>query len=180
MNEEITKEIELPEKTTAQIGATIKIIGPQGEAEKILVHPKIKINQKNNKIIINCKKSTKNEKKIIHSFAAHIKNMVQGVNEKHVYKLKICSGHFPMTVTVAGKELIIKNFLGENTPRKLDLNPEAEVKVDGNEIIITSTSKEVAGQVAGSIEQLTKVKKRDNRIFQDGCYVIHKSGKEIN
>ncbi len=179
MKEDLRKELELPENNTVKIDHLIKITGPQGEVEKKLVHPKIKISSENNKIILQSKKATKKEKKILNSFFAHLKNMVQGVNEKHTYKLKICSGHFPMNVSLSGHQLIIKNFFGESVPRKLTIKPGAEVKVEGNEIIITSTSKETAGQVAADIEHLTKIKNRDLRIFQDGCYIIHKAGKDL-
>ena len=132
-----------------------------------------------NKIIFNVVKATKREKTLLGSFESHTKNMVQGVQEPFVYKLKICSGHFPMSVNVSGKEFVIKNFLGESVPRKLTLNEEAQVKVDGTEIIVTSTNKEIAGQTAASIETLCRITDRDRRIFQDGCYMIEKAGKAI-
>ena len=180
MKEDIRKEIEIPENVSLTIGRTIKVTGPQGEVEKKLVHPKIKITQKEGKIILESNKATKKEKKIIHSFEAHLKNMFVGVNEKHNYKVKICSGHFPMNVSVSNNQLIIKNFIGENTPRKLDLKTGVEVKVEGDEIIVQSVSKELAGQVAANIEQLTKIKKKDIRIFQDGCYITEKAGKKLD
>jgi large subunit ribosomal protein L6 len=123
------------------------------------------------------KKSSKMEKKVIHSFAAHIKNMFKGVQEPHVYKLKICSGHFPMNVSVSGQEITIKNFFGESVPRKTTLPEKAEVKVNGDEIVITSADKEAAGQAAAKIESLCRITKRDIRIFQDGCYITEKAGK---
>jgi len=179
MKEKIRKEIELPDQTTIEINETIKLTGPQGTVEKKLFHPKIKIYQQENKVIIEAEKATKKEKKILHSFFSHLKNMIKGVNELHVYKLKICSGHFPMNVSVSNNQLIIKNFFGESVPRKLTIKPGAQVKVEGSEIIVTSASKEIAGQVAADIEQLTRIKNRDRRIFQDGCYIINKDGKEI-
>jgi len=180
MKEDIKKEIELPEQVSIDLNLTIKITGPQGEVEKKLIHPKIKIKQEEGKIILESKNATKKGKKIINSFEAHIKNMISGVNEKHTYKIKICSGHFPMNVSVNNNQLIVKNFIGENTPRKLDIKTGAEVKVEGDEIIVASTSKEIAGQVAADIEQLTKIKKKDIRIFQDGCYITEKAGKKLD
>lgn len=179
MKEDLRKELELPADTSIKIDDTIKITGPQGEVEKKLAHSKIKILSKNNKIILESKKATKEEKKVLNSFFAHLKNMLKGVAEKHTYKLKICSGHFPMSVSVSNNQLIVKNFLGESVPRKLTIKPNAEVKVEGNEIIVTSTSKETAGQIAADIEQLTKIKNRDLRIFQDGIWIINKNGKEV-
>jgi len=179
MKEDLKEEIEIPEQVKIEIDQIIKVSGPQGEVEKKLTHPKIKITQENNKIVIQSPKATKKEKKILRYFYIHLKNMIQGVLEKYNYKLKICSGHFPMNVSVNNNQLIIKNFLGENTPRKINLKTGAEIKIEGDIISVTSNSKEIAGQVAADIEQLTKIKGKDIRIFQDGCYIIEKAGKKI-
>jgi large subunit ribosomal protein L6 len=180
MKETITREIELKEGVTARMdGKVLKLKGPKGENGRSFVHPKVKLELKGNKIVLTAEKGTKKEKKLISSFASHIKNMVRGVLELHVYKLKICSGHFPMTVTVSGKEFVVKNFLGEAVPRKATLPAGVEVKIDGNLITVSSVDKEIAGNTATKIENLCRIINRDRRIFQDGCYMIHKSGKEI-
>lgn len=180
MREDLKKEIEIPEGLTVKTGPVIQISGPQGEVKKKLLHPKIKITSTPNKILLESPQSTKKEKKTLHTFHYHLKNMIAGVLEKHIYKLKICSGHFPMNVSVNNNQLLIKNFLGENTPRKLNIKPGVEVKVEGDEILVSSPDKESAGQVAADIEQLTKIKNWDIRLFQDGCHIIHKAGKNLN
>lgn len=180
MKEDIKKEIKLVEGVTAEVdGALLKIKGPKGEVERDFRHPRVKVGIKEGKIFLEAMKSTKREKTVIGSFESHIKNIVWGVQEPHVYELKICSGHFPMNVTVSGQELIIKNFLGEAVPRKVKLISGGDIKVDGDKIIITSPNKEVAGQNAAKIEQLCRITNRDRRIFQDGCYIINKAGKEL-
>ena len=84
-----------------------------------------------------------------------------------------------MNVAVSGEEIVIKNFLGESVPRKVGLVKWTEVKVDGNEITISSVDKEKAGLMAAKIENLCRVSNRDIRIFQDGCYITHKAGKDL-
>ena len=180
MKEDLVREIELSEGVSAQLdGSLLKLKGAKGEVERAFVHPKITIKLEGNKIILQAPKGTKREKKIISSFYSHINNMVDGVQEHHEYKLKICSGHFPMNVSVSGNELTIKNFLGETVPRKAKIIDGANVKVNGTEIVVTSSDKEVAGQTAARIESLCRITDRDRRIFQDGVYIIHKSGKDI-
>src|SRR3989338_6794189 len=102
------------------------------------MHPKIAVSLEGNKIVLFAPKSTKREKTMMGSFESHIVNLVKGVQELYVYKLKICSGHFPMNVSVTGNEVVIKNFLGEAVPRKVGIMKGAEVKVNGEEIVVSS------------------------------------------
>ncbi len=180
MKADLHLEIELVGGVTAsQDGFLLVIKGQKSETKREFTHPRISVAVKGNKIVLDAEKATKREKKIMNSFEAHIKNMIQGVQEPHLYKLKICSGHFPMNVSVSGQELIIKNFLGESVPRKVMILPGADVKVNGVDIIVSSPDKEIAGQTAARIENLCRITNRDRRIFQDGCYIVQKAGKSV-
>lgn len=180
MHQAIKKEIELPEGVTASLNIRELIIkGPKGEIKREIKYHKMSIKIDGKKITIESNRATKESKKIIGSLEAHIKNMVRGSQENHSYTLKICSGHFPMNVSVSDSKLIVKNFLGEKVPRVLRLKQGAAVKVDGQLIQVSSASKELAGQVAADIEQLTRRPGFDTRVFQDGCYIIIKDGKEL-
>lgn len=175
-----TEEVALPDGVTASMsGRTLTMKGPKGESSKEMAVPDASISIEGNKALISSSKSSKREKKILGSLRAHIVNMVRGVNEGHVYKLKVCFTHFPITVTVTGRKLLVKNFLGEKTPRALDLAENVKVKVEGADVTIESSSKEAAGQAAGSLEQLTKRANYDKRVFGDGIYITMKDGKEI-
>ena len=181
MKGEIIEEfVELPEgvKFSYEKGVA-RVDGPKGGVEKRLLNPMVSVVLENNKVRIFAKKPTKREKTIIGSFKSHILNMVEGVQNGFVYKLKICSGHFPMSVSVKDGEFIVKNFIGERVPRMLKLKEGVEVKVEGEIVVVSSVNKELAGQTAASIEQLTRRPGYDKRIFQDGIYIIDKAGREI-
>jgi len=105
--------------------------------------------------------------------------MIAGVSEGHTYKLKICSGHFPMTVAVDNKDFVIKNLLGEKVPRKISIKQGVDIKVEGDEIVVTGINKNHVAQQAAAIEEMSKRSGFDKRIFQDGVYIISKDGKEI-
>jgi len=132
------------------------------------------------KVTFVANKSSKREKKLVNTFVAHLKNMFRGVTYGHIYKLKICSGHFPMSVAVKDNLFEVKNFIGETIPRQLEFDSKnVSVKIEGTEIIVEGVDKELTGQTAASIEKLTKRLGFDNRIFQDGIYLIEKDGKPI-
>lgn len=179
-NAKIAKEIELPDSISATISEKLLIIkGPKGEVKRELKQRNILLKVDNNKIMLESRGETKEDKKMIGSLVAHINNMVKGCLQSHTYILKICPGHFPMNVSVSNNKLIVKNFLGEKVPRVLQLKDGADIKIEGDLIYVTSASKEIAGQVSADIEQLTRRPGYDSRVFQDGCYIISKDGKEL-
>ncbi len=172
-------EIKLPSEVNAQLDKDILTLkGPKGDAKRDISDKKISIELKEDSIILKALKSNKVNKKLIKSYAAHIKNMIKGSFEGHKYTLKICSGHFPMNVSINKDQLSVKNFLGEKVPRTLKLKANAEVKVEGELIIVESSSKEIAGQVSSDIEQLTRRTRYDTRIFQDGIWITSKDDKQ--
>ena len=180
MKKEIFQTIEIPEGVEANVdGEVVSVKGSEGENKREFDFTKISVEKKDNQIIVGNSKATKNEKKRIGTLVAHIKNMIRGVQKKFEYKLKICFSHFPMTAEAQGKEVIIKNFLGEKIPRKVVVDDRAEVKIEKDIITVTSVDKEVAGQVAANFEKATKVPLKDRRIFQDGVYITHKDGREM-
>src|SRR3989338_6233426 len=108
MKTDLVREIVMAAGMHASLkGNALKVKGPKGELERTFLYPKITLAIEGNKIVLKSAKATKREKTIIGSFEAHITNIVKGVQEPHLYKLKICSGHFPMTVTVSGNEFVI-------------------------------------------------------------------------
>jgi len=174
------EEVEIPAGVDAAVeNSLVKVKGPKGESKRDFRHPRVTIAKRDNKIFLSSENATKKEKKMIGSFKAHLKNMMKGAKEGHVYRLRICSGHFPMNVSMSGNEFIISNFLGEKTPRKLRIKDGATVKLNGTEVTVESTSKETAGQVAADIETLARIRGRDKRIFQDGIYIVYKDGKDM-
>ena len=176
----LNEEIEIPKGIKVEIDNNMFIVkGEKGELKRKLFHPRIKISKKENKIFFEAKKVSKNEKRMLFTFKAHIKNLIKGVLEPFVYKLKICSGHFPMNVSIEGNEVVIKNFLGERIPRKAKILDGVEAKVQGNEITLSSISKEDAGQTAANIEKATRISNRDRRVFGDGIFITEKAGKAI-
>lgn len=181
MNEKnFQEEIEVPEGVTATVeNSRVTLKGSNGEVSRAFVDPKIGLEGKDGKIIIKCGNVTKREKTKIGTIKAHLRNMFKGVTEGHTYRLKICSGHFPMNVSVKGNQFIVNNFLGEKVPRTMGIREGVNIKIDGSEVEVTSSRKELAGQAAADIELLCKITRRDKRIFQDGIYITSKDGKEI-
>ncbi|MBI2106902.1 50S ribosomal protein L6 [Candidatus Woesearchaeota archaeon] len=175
------KKVSIPENVNVDIDArTVIITGPAGENKLFIKNAVIGIKKESNSVILFSKGDfTKREKRLINTNAAHIRNMIQGSLKHYEYKLKICSGHFPMNVSIDKGNVIVKNFLGEKVARKAKILDGSQAVIKGDEIMITSANKEIAGQTAANIEQCTRITDKDRRVFQDGIYIIHKGGKSV-
>lgn len=178
--DEIKMEIVIPKGVTVNIaGKILTAKGPKGEVSRQFDNPNVLISVKGDRVVLEAKKPSKMEKKSLLTYDAHINNMVKGVVEPFKYILKICSTHFPMNVTFAKNEVIVKNFLGEKSPRVLKVPQDITVKVSDKQIDVESCNKERAGMVASNIEQMTRITNKDRRIFQDGIFITNKAGKEL-
>ncbi len=180
MKKPLSKIIEIPEGVEVALdGRDVKVKGPEGEITKDFDFGTLDIVIKDGKIELSHKSATKTEKRTMNTFAAHILNMIKGVQEKFEYTLKVASSHFPMTVKVEGNIATIKNYYGEKTDRKTKIPKGVEVEVNKDSIVVKSVDKELAGQAAANFENATKVRNRDRRIFQDGIYITKKHDKAI-
>ena len=64
--------------------------GPKGTVVRNLANPSVILSVKGSVIQLKPKRQTQREKKLIRTYAAHLRNMARGVTEGHAYKLKVC------------------------------------------------------------------------------------------
>jgi large subunit ribosomal protein L6 len=153
----------------------VVVKGPKGEVSRNFYNPNISITTEGSNLKLFCPKGTKRENRLIFTMKSHLTNMMKGVQEPWSYGLKICSSHFPMNAKVDGNTFMVKNFLGEKTPRKFTFPDAVKVKIAGTDVTVESIDLEKAGNVAGRIELITAIRGRDQRIFQDGIYIVRKA-----
>lgn len=169
--------VKVPGGVTVSVTAgTVKVKGPKGELTRALAHPRIAVQPAQGEIAVTCKLARRKEKALVGTFAAHLRNMVQGVQTEWEYRLKIVYSHFPIKAKVAGAEFVIDNFLGEKNSRRAPIPQGVKVKVDGDQVVVTGSDLEQVGQTAARIEQACRIRNRDPRVFQDGIYITHKPG----
>jgi large subunit ribosomal protein L6 len=177
---QITEHVAIPDGVTVRMdGPVIHIKGPKGELTRTVGTKLVVITVEGNDVVLVAKNATRNEKRTLQTNRSHVENMVRGASEGHIYRLKICSGHFPMSVAIKGTELEVKNFIGEAVPRRLKFQPNVSVKMNGTEITVESCNKENAGNQAAAIELLMRRPGFDPRVFQDGIYIVEKDGKKV-
>lgn len=175
MAKEMKKVIKVPEDVTVNLQNDIfSISGPKGKNERHLWYPGIVIEVNGSEIYIDSTLSKKSHKAMIGTFASHINNMLKGVTTGFEYHMKVVYSHFPMQLKVEGQNILISNFLGEKKSRTAHIIGETKVKTTPDQVIVSGINKEHVGQTAANIEQATKIKKYDPRVFQDGIYIVEK------
>ncbi len=169
--------VAIPEKVTVEVeGRRVSVKGPLGALDEDLSHLPISLSKQENGIVITTLWPRKRELGMLGTAAAHVRNMFKGVTEGYRYELKGVYAHFPVTIKADEKnrEVRIENFTGEKTPRHARIEDGVKVIVKGEDIVVEGTSLSKVSQTAANIQNATKIKKKDHRVFLDGIYV---SGK---
>lgn len=172
MAEYASLKIKVPEGVQVQLAdSTVTVTGPKGKLTRDFTHTRMILAISNDEITITAPLKGKRLKALVGTVGAHIKNMCKGVTTGHIYHMKVVYAHFPITVKVAGKQVLIENFMGERSKRIASIVGNVKVTVQGDELTLESNDKEDIGQTAANIHFATHVKKMDPRVFQDGVYV---------
>ncbi|MBW6516966.1 MAG: 50S ribosomal protein L6 [ANME-2 cluster archaeon] len=176
MAKEIKRAVEIPgEVKVVMEGSMCTVTGPKGTISRSLWYPGIIIELVDNQITVDSPNPRKKQQAMIGTISSHINNMVRGVTVGFSYTMKMVYSHFPIQLKVEGGALNIGNFLGEKKPRKARIMGETKVDVKGDEVVVTGINIEDVGQTAANIQQATKIKRFDPRVFQDGIYVVEKA-----
>ena len=158
--------VEIPEGVESTLeGRTITIKGEKGELTRDFSHAPINIQLKGKRVMVQASWPRKKEAALVGTVCSHIQNMIKGVTNGFTYKLKIVFSHFPITVKVKEKMLTIENFTGERNPRKAKIM--RDTKVQGINL-------EDVSQTAANIQNATRIRSKDPRVFLDGIYVYEK------
>lgn len=169
--------VEIPAGVKVEaVGRKVTATGPRGSIDKDLSHMAVEFETKDNTVIVRSSGSKRRDRAMVGTAAAHVRNIIKGVTKGFVYKLKIVYAHFPVTVKVLEKEkrVSIENFGGEKTPRYASIVGDVSVKVSGDEVIVEGTRLEEVSRTASNVEEATRIKEKDQRVFLDGIYVFEK------
>jgi large subunit ribosomal protein L6 len=164
--------MKIPEGVNVEVAdGIIKVSGKTGTLERKFDSRNIAITVEDGEIVFKISgRKDRSSSSLEKTLEAHVRNMMKGVQGDFEKKLQVVFAHFPISIEQKGKEILIKNFLGEKTPRVAKVQGAAKVKVNGQELVVSGNDREDVGQTASNIVRATKIVKRDNRVFQDGIY----------
>lgn len=113
----------------------------------------------------------------IRTITSHIENMCIGVKRGYLYKMRFVYSHFPINVTLNGRVVEVRNFLGDKLVRRIPLldgvdyvrtaDVKDQIELVGNDITTVSLT-------AARIKESCNIKNKDLRKFLDGIFVSWK------
>ena len=173
---EVSRTIQVPDDVTLNVvGKTINVKGAKGNLSRDFSYATVAIEGQGKNVRISAKWPRKKEAALVGTIYSHINNMIVGVTKGYTYKMKIVFSHFPISIKLQGKSVMIENFTGERRPRKVDILGEVKVKIEAEDILIQGTNLEDVSQTAANIEQSTRVRRKDPRVFLDGIYTYERN-----
>ena len=173
---EISKIIQVPDGVEVTMEARkVTVKGEKGTLTRDFSYVPISIDVNGKTVRVWAEWPRKKEASLVGTIHSHIQNMISGVGKGFSYKLKIVFSHFPISVKVQGATVLIENFTGERRARRVKILGDVQVKVQGDDIIVQGLNLEDVSQTAANIEQATKVRKKDPRVFLDGIYVFERN-----
>ncbi len=172
---EVSESIQVPEDVDVTLEArTILVRGPKGVLKRDFSFAPVSMELDGKKIRIWAEWPRKKEAALVGTLYSHVQNMITGVRKGFTYKVKIVFSHFPISVKLKDDEILVENFGGERNPRKSKIIGDVKVKVQSEDLLIQGIDLEDVSQTAANVEQATKVKSKDPRIFLDGLYVYER------
>ncbi|MGQ9507246.1 MAG: 50S ribosomal protein L6 [Candidatus Bathycorpusculaceae bacterium] len=172
---EISRTIQIPEDVEVTLqGRKVTVKGAKGTLTRDFSYAPISMQLDGEILRIWAEWPRKKEAALVGTIYSHIQNMITGVRKGFTCKLKIVFSHFPISIKVKDKTVLIENFTGEHNLRKAKIVGDVQIKVQSEDIIIQGINLEDVSQTAANIEQATKVKRKDPRVFLDGIYLYEK------
>ncbi len=173
--EEAVKSIEVPGGVEVQVeGRVVTVEGEKGTLTRDFSKAPVTIELDEKTVRVRANWPRKREAALVGTVGSHIQNMILGVTKGFTYKLKIVFSHFPISVKVKESTVLIENFTGERSPRKARIMGDVKVLTKGDDVFVQGINLEDVSQTAVNIQNATKVKKKDPRVFLDGIYVYER------
>ncbi|NIM25187.1 MAG: 50S ribosomal protein L6 [Nitrososphaeria archaeon] len=173
--DEFQEVIEIPEGVNITINKhMMEFQGPLGKTFKSFRKIPVDIDVNDGKVTLKAQGKRKRDYSILHTSRSLINNICEGLTEGYTIKMKVVYAHFPITVKVQDKTILIENFQGERAPRTTRVVGNTKVIPKGEDVILTGEVLTDVTQTAANIELKTKVKNKDHRVFLDGIYIYEK------
>ncbi|MEK7081477.1 MAG: 50S ribosomal protein L6 [Patescibacteria group bacterium] len=167
--------INIPEKTEViNLGGKVTVKGPLGEMSRVFKDD-ITILTDGKTVSLSPKEKDIQTNALWGTYAAHLKNMIAGVNKLFVKKLVIEGVGYK--AEISGQELVLS--LGFSHKIKVPIPKELKVTVEKSVVTISSIDKELVGQFSAKIRDYKRPEPYKGKgIMYEKEIVRRKQGKK--
>jgi large subunit ribosomal protein L6 len=169
------RAIAIPAGTEVSVSADMITVKGKGGTLKRALHRMVTVKVEGKEVSVTPNGNARLARALWGTYAAHLRNMISGVNTPFIKKLQIEGIGYK--AELQGKTL--KLALGFSHPVIVALPEGIEVKVEKNIVTISGADKDVVGQFAASIRALKKPEPYKGKgIRYEGEVVREKAGKK--
>ena len=169
------RAIVIPAGTTVTVAPDVITVKGKGGTLVRPMHSTVAVKVEGSEVTVTPIGNTRLAHALWGTYAAHVRNMISGVNTPFVKKLQLEGIGFK--AEVQGKNL--KMALGFSHPVIVPLPEGITVVVEKNIITVSSSNKEIVGQFAASVRALKKPEPYKGKgIRYEGEVVREKQGKK--
>jgi large subunit ribosomal protein L6 len=167
--------IKIPAGTEVSVASGELTVKGKGGTLKRLMHPAVKIEVANGEAIVSPAQETRLARALWGTYAAHLRNMIAGVNTPFQKKLQVEGIGY--RAELSGKQLKLQ--VGFSHPVLLAIPEGITVLVEKSIVTITGANKEQVGQFAATIRAVKKPEPYKGKgIRYEGEVVRMKQGKK--
>ncbi len=168
--------IQIPAGTDVVVAPGEITVKGKGGTLKRALHPAIMIAVQNGEALVTPANNTRVARALWGTYAAHIRNMIVGVNTPFMKKLQVEGIGY--RAELSGKQL--KLSVGFSHPVLVQVPEGLTVAVDKNIITVSGADKESVGEFAASVRAVKKPEPYKGKgIRYEGEVVRQKAGKKV-
>ena len=170
------RSITIPSGTEISVADGVISVKGKGGVLTRALHQQISINIENGSVTVVPTAETRLARALWGTYAAHIRNMIQGVGKPFVKKLQIEGIGFK--AELSGKTLSLA--IGFSHPVKVTIPEGLHVALEKNVITMSGSDREQVGQFAASVRSIKKPEPYKGKgIRYEGEVVRKKQGKKV-
>lgn len=167
--------IKIPAGTEVSVASGELTVKGKGGTLKKMVHPAISITIAGGEAVVSPAQKSRLARALWGTYAAHVRNMVEGVNTPFVKKLQVEGIGY--RAELSGKSL--KLSVGFSHPVIVQIPEGVTAAVDKNVITVSGADKEQVGEFAASVHAVRKPEPYKGKgIRYEGEVIRQKQGKK--
>ena len=167
--------IKIPTGTEVSVVSNEVIVKGKGGTLKRALHPAVSVAVSDGAVVVSPARENRLARALWGTYAAHIRNMVSGVNQPFKKNLQIEGIGY--RAELSGREL--KLSIGFSHPVKVSIPEGITVAVEKNIISVSGADKEQVGEFSASVRALKKPEPYKGKgIRYEGEVVREKQGKK--